>query len=54
MEILLKIEEKILNLPVDEKKFTPEKPIVIIFKNPKGKQCVYTLRLTNKMKLVLN
>lgn len=43
-----------MEIPVNENTFTPEKPIVIRFTNSKGKKSVYTLRLTNKLKLVLN
>ena len=55
MEVTLKISDnKEIKLPIDEKNFDCEKPIVVKFINKRGKVKHYTLRLTTKLGLVFN
>ena len=52
-ELILKIADKEIRLPIDEKTFNQAKPIVVKFVR-KDKTKYFSLRLTARNSLVLN
>lgn len=45
---------KKIDVPVTDAEFNEEKPLVVKFLDRKGKVIVYSLRITSKIRLVLN
>lgn len=55
MQLIIKTNDgKEIELPIQKDDFTKQKPLIINFKDDKGREKIYYLRITQKNGLCLN